>query len=67
MINGKVLLVEDSPTMWRIIMNTLNHIGITDVIEMVLIRYKTMFCIMNVLQFQGITNSCATSAKSKND
>ncbi len=43
MIDSKVLLVEDSHTMRRIIMNTLNHLGITDVIEMVLIRYKTMF------------------------
>ena len=33
MIDGKVLFVEDSPVMRRIILNTLNRIGITDVIE----------------------------------
>ncbi len=33
MIDGKVLFVEDSPTMRRIIMNTLKRIGISDIIE----------------------------------
>lgn len=46
MIDGKVLLVEDSPTMRRIIMNTLNRLGITEVIKTVLMRYKTMFLIL---------------------
>ncbi len=33
MTNKKVLFVEDSPTMRRIIMNALQNIGFTDIIE----------------------------------
>ena len=33
MIDSKVLFVEDSPTVRRIILNTLKRIGISDIIE----------------------------------